>query len=653
MESKISLCMIARNEEQNLRRCLKSVQGVVDEIIVVDTGSTDNTCQVAREAGAVVRSFIWNDNFSDARNASLEGATGEWILFLDADEELPRESCEVLRRLTSNEDVEGYFVKIVSLIGSEGWTETCPDLIFRLFRNRPEYRFRGAIHEQIADVILEKNPKAAYRIAEDFVIIHYGYLDSQISEKDKKNRNLKIIEKELEQEQGNRLLRYHYGVELYRAQRYEEAALELIRAANGIDPNTIYLPKLLRYIVLAYQSAAQPAQALNVALLGLKFFPNYADLYYYAGLLYLELKQYSSAYEYLLKAISMPEQPAQYASFAGIRGFRAYYHLGQIAQTFLDYEEALRFYIASISDNPNFIPALESMVRILNPRQNPQYTKECLEKVCEFCTPHANQAMAEIYLRQGAYGLALHYLEKSLDSSGVRLWRAICLIQERRYLEALRILEAYTRESEFYPLVKLNELIIFWLQGKKRKVRTLLAELHSLGLAQDTANVLSLIDSLQGKKEVSQVFLGQDGMALFLDILFRLLYMKELEKALDILNGVHAESLEPHLLTIAQAFYDYGQIEPAENLLRQYVEQRQDGKAYYLLAEICREKGSYLEAEQHYQRAIEFSPDEPRHYISLIRLYDEQRRQILDEALRKYPEAPVFKKLTGEVSATS
>lgn len=653
MGNKISLCMIAKNEEQNLRRCLKSVQGVVDEIIVVDTGSTDNTCQVAREAGAVVRSFIWNDNFSDARNASLEGATGEWILFLDADEELPRESCEVLRRLTSNEDVEGYFVKIVSLIGSEGWTETCPDLIFRLFRNRPEYRFRGAIHEQIADVILEKNPKAAYRIAEDFVIIHYGYLDSQISEKDKKNRNLKIIEKELEQEPGNRLLRYHYGVELYRAQRYEEAALELTRAANGIDPNTIYLPKLLRYIVLAYQSAAQPAQALNVALLGLRFFPNYADLYYYAGLLYLELKQYSSAYEYLLKAISMPEQPAQYASFAGIRGFRAYYHLGQIAQTFLDYEEALRFYIAGISDNPNFIPALESMVRILNPRQNPQYTKECLEKVCEFCTPHANQAMAEIYLRQGAYGLALHYLEKSLDSSGVRLWRAICLIQERRYLEALRILEAYTRESELYPLVKLNELIIFWLQGKKRKVRTLLVELHSLGLAQDTANVLSLIDSLQGKKEVSQVFLGQDGMALFLDILFRLLYMKELEKALDILNGVHAESLEPHLLTIAQAFYDYGQIEPAENLLRQYVEQRQDGKAYYLLAEICREKGSYLEAEQHYQRAIEFSPDEPRHYISLIRLYDEQRRQILDEALRKYPEAPVFKKLAGEVSATS
>lgn len=650
--NKISLCIIAKNEEQNLRRCLKSVKGSVDEIIVIDTGSTDHTCQVAREAGASVGSFLWNNNFSDARNACLDMATGDWILYLDADEELPAESCTVLRRLADAENVEGYFVKIISYIGSDGWTETCPDLIFRLFRNRPEYRFRGAIHEQIADVILEKGPKGGYRIAEDFVILHYGYLDSQIAEKDKKNRNLTIITAELAQNPESRILRYHYGVELYRAMRYEEAAVELTRAANGIDPNTIYLPKLLRYIVLANQSAGQSSRALDTALLGLRFFPDYADLYYYAGLISVELKHYRTAHEYFLKAVSMPHQPAQYASFAGVRGFRAYYYLGQISKKFLDYEAALGFYISSIKDNSNFTPALEEMLQILNPRQDPEYAKECMEKVCEFCTPRANQVIAEIYLKQGAYGLALQYFEKSADSPGIRLRRAICLIQEHRYLEALRLLEVCAGESDLYPLSKVNELFIFWLEGKKRKMRILLDQLYSLGLSEDTANVLRLIEGFRGKKNPSKTMLGKDGMFLFLDILTRLLYMNEPDKAINILSGICRESLEPHMLTIARTFYDYGYMRQAEMLLSDYVQSSQNGGEHGMLADIFKEKGSYIEAEKHYQHAIELSPDEPQYYIKLVELYDERRKQILLKARDRHPDMEVLGSLSREVSAT-
>ncbi|MDQ7788611.1 MAG: glycosyltransferase family 2 protein, partial [Clostridia bacterium] len=183
MSATISLCMIARNEAQNLGRCLNSVRDVVDEMIVIDTGSSDGTANIARSLGARVYSFVWNDNFSDARNSSLEMATGDWILFLDADEELAPESHDALRSLVNDETVDGYFVKIINYLGNEGWTETCPDIVFRLFRNRPEYRFRGAIHEQIADVILENNRRAGYRMAEDVIILHYGYLDRQISEK--------------------------------------------------------------------------------------------------------------------------------------------------------------------------------------------------------------------------------------------------------------------------------------------------------------------------------------------------------------------------------------------------------------------------------------------------------------------------------------
>ncbi|KKM10995.1 glycosyl transferase family 2 [Clostridiales bacterium PH28_bin88] len=657
MSTRISLCMIVKDEAQNLRRCLNSVTSVADEIIVVDTGSTDNTCQIAQEFGAMVLSFPWRGNFSEARNASLEPATGDWILYLDADEELAKESTAALRRLAEDEAVEGYFCKIINYVGNEGWTDTCPDLVFRLFRNRREHRFRGAIHEQIADVILEKNSKAGFRIAEEIVILHYGYLDKQIEEKDKKNRNLKIIKKELEETPHNRLLRYHYGVELFRAEKYLEAAGEFTQVANGLDPATIYFPKLLRYIVQAYQSAGQPEKALEVAYLGQRFFPDYADLYYYAGLLHLELKQYAKASASFQKAVTMPKQPAQYASFNGVRGFRSYYHLGRIAETLLNYEEALKYYLASLRDDPNFLHSLERIVHILEPHKDPQYAKECLEKAFDFSTPRAYRLIGEMCFREGAYGLALEYLEKTKYSEPLapeaKLQLVICLIQERRYLEALRLIEEFPPDSPLYPLAKVNKLFCFWIQGNKKKVRNVLAELRALGLSKDTENVLNLLqDALNQRKDNFKAALGQAGTTLLLEIVQRLLAMGEPDKAQLLLSKTDNESIAGQRLAIARLFYRHGYYQAARDILHEHSTTESDDAAHFLLGEIYQATGDYLRAEQHYRNALEINSEDPRYYIKLINLYEERRRQILQEAVQKHPDIEVFKQLSEEASCS-
>ena len=95
---RLSVCMIVRDEERNLPRCLKSVKSIADEIIVVDTGSQDNTVLVAKELGADVYYFEWCDDFAAARNESLKHATGDWIFQIDADEELLPDSVSVLRK---------------------------------------------------------------------------------------------------------------------------------------------------------------------------------------------------------------------------------------------------------------------------------------------------------------------------------------------------------------------------------------------------------------------------------------------------------------------------------------------------------------------------------------------------------------------------
>ncbi|MFZ5595904.1 MAG: glycosyltransferase [Bacillota bacterium] len=630
MNNKISLCIITKNEEKNIRRCLASASGAVDEIIVVDTGSSDNTCPVAEEFGCRVISFPWNGSFSDARNASLENATGDWIFCLDADEEITAESKEALRLLTSDNSVEGYFIKVINYLGGEGWTETCPDLIFRLFRNRREYRFHGAIHEQIVDVILQKNKSARYRIAGGVTILHYGYLSSQVEEKNKKGRNLELISRELTADPKNRLLRYHFGVELFRAERYREAAAELIRAAEGIDPGTIYLPKLVRYLVMSLNADSRPDQALEAVNTGLRLFPDYADLYYYGGVAGLDLKNYGQAWQFFQKALSMPEQPLHYASFAGIRGFRALYQMGRLAEIYCNEEEALKHYIAALRDNSLFTPALESIVRLLRPYEDPEYTKNCLERICDFCTPQASLLIGEILFRQSGYKLALEYIERAEEHQPlpdhILLRKAICLIQQRRYLEAIRVIDRFEPGCPLYPPARLNRLFCFWLRKNRKKVRELAGDLVSLGLSNDTGAVVSILKDSLNKRVFNKYSPGEEGMSLLLDLLLRTLDLGEENMANSMLERLTGDCLKSNGIALGRLFSRYGKKDTAENYLRLYMEDNpESAQALFLLAGLREEAGDYLEACRLYREALERDPTQPGHYINLIRVYEKMR----------------------------
>ncbi|MDA8336370.1 MAG: glycosyltransferase [Peptococcaceae bacterium] len=654
MNNKISLCMIVKDEEKNIRRCLASVAGAVDEIIVVDTGSQDDTCALAVAAGARVYRHPWNGSFAESRNASLEPATGEWILFLDADEELAAGGREVLRRLVDADDddvdVEGYFVKIVNYLGGEGWIEPSPDLVFRLFRNRREYRFHGAIHEQIVDVILAQNPGAGYRIAQDLEIIHYGYLDSHLDDKDKKARNLGLIRQELANDPENRLLRYHYGVELFRAERHREAAAELTAAARGIDPHTVYLPKLLRYIVLAHFAAGGFGEAMETIRLGLSLFPDYADLHYYAGLIAFEEKRYGEAHDYFLRTVSLPGQPPYYAPFFGLRGFRSYFYLGRLGEVFRNEDQALQYYIASLRDNPSFMPALENLVRLLKPREDPENAGLALEGICDFCTPQAHLSMARILFRQSAYRLALVYIDRYTAQQEpqpeVTLWQAICLFQQKRFLEALRILDGFAPGQDIHPLARLNKLLCFWLQGNTRKMRPLVDELFAMGLSLDTGAVVGLLRDSLHKRRGPRVSLADEGTALLLDITQRALDLGARDRVDALLAGLTPEYRRENGRALGQMFFRYGFPADAQTYFSLFLEANPaDAGTLAQLAEVKASLGDFPAAAGLYRKAIAADPAEPGHYLGLIGIYDRMRLDVLREAAGAYPDVPVFRTL--------
>ena len=167
----LSLCMITKNEEKNISRCLDSIKDIVDEIIIVDTGSTDKTIEIAKSYGANIYHYKWNNDFSKARNVSLQKATKDWILVLDADEVLPYEEGLKLKNIINTTENEGLFLRLDNIIDNVNLGDA---VVLRAFKNNPKYRFRGSMHEQVIFSIEEVSGKNKIQPTQ-VKINHYGY----------------------------------------------------------------------------------------------------------------------------------------------------------------------------------------------------------------------------------------------------------------------------------------------------------------------------------------------------------------------------------------------------------------------------------------------------------------------------------------------
>ncbi len=212
MPPTLSVCMIARDEAANLPRALQSVRAVADEIILADTGSTDNSREVAAAHGAVVCDFPWSDDFSAARNAALARATGDWILWLDADEELRAESVVPLRAAVENPRGLAHLILRRDLFDLQHPERFTRSWQLRLFRRRPDLQFTGRCHPHFS-VQLEAVARGAglEYSALDVELNHFGYIDRALRQA-KARRAARLLELELRDRPGQ----LYYEVELGR-----------------------------------------------------------------------------------------------------------------------------------------------------------------------------------------------------------------------------------------------------------------------------------------------------------------------------------------------------------------------------------------------------------------------------------------------------
>jgi glycosyltransferase involved in cell wall biosynthesis len=363
-QSTISLCMIVKNEEDQLPRCLKSVRSVVDEIVIVDTGSTDRTVEIARDFGAKVIEAEWTGDFAAARNLGLDQAQGDWILFLDADEELDLDDARKLREIARQREHDAFFLQIHNHLGA-GEQGATINPILRMFQNRPEYRFEGRIHEQIASSICTKNPRFSFSLT-DIKIHHYGYTREMVEKKNKMDRNIALLHQILQERPNDPFHLYNLGVEYLRRSNIPEA-LSLFRQSRLlVDGAPIsYAHLLYKYEFRCLFALGRYEEGLELLQKGMELYPDYTDLHHLHGHCLAAIGRTNEAKQSLARALEKGPASSFYHTEEGMGTYQTCYVLGLLHEADEEYEQAIVAYLAAIRFKNSLTPPLFRIFRLL------------------------------------------------------------------------------------------------------------------------------------------------------------------------------------------------------------------------------------------------------------------------------------------------
>ena len=352
----LSLCMIVKNEEASLPKTLNSVKGIVDEMVVLDTGSTDRTVEIVRKFGARVHLFEWCNDFSIARNEALKYVQGKWVLVLDADEVLTSEIVpEMKQAMKSDRHL------VINLIRHEvGASQSPYSLVSRLFRNHPEVRFSRPYHAMVDDSVqelLQREPQWQVVYLSTIAILHYGYQSEAIAAQDKYTRAKTAMEGFLASHPNDAYTCNKLGA-LYLQIGQLREGIELLErglTATAVEPLVLF--ELHYHLGYAYTRLNN----LNAAL------KHYKAATEQPILTQLKIGAYNNLGNLLLSAGKLTTAKTVYETILKIDPSLATGHnnLGMTLKALGQMEAALASYQKAIDLNPDYADAYQNLGVIL------------------------------------------------------------------------------------------------------------------------------------------------------------------------------------------------------------------------------------------------------------------------------------------------
>ncbi len=365
----LSLCMIVKNEAENLSRCLASAQPYVDEIVVIDTGSTDETIAIAAQHGAKVFHFDWCDDFAAARNYSLSKATGEWILGLDADEELQVEDPNFRQQLSADSQIWQYNLTRIEVSAESVLTDFW---LNRLCRNLQQIQYVGRFHEQL---ICPGTTQMTGANLAGVKILHYGYQPEVALDKIR-DRNIPILESIQQQEELSLMLLYALA-DMYEAvDQPEKAQSCYAEAFEKLFPHLVegVLPQAYGFV--PSMLARLGTQALNqqdyetvrwICQRGLQWFPQFPPLNYLAGLFVGNLGFSAGAAAYFQVCLQLGKDGTYYRGEPFDVGYMTSFAacaLGCAQMELKDWEQAEAAFELALAFEPDYESAQKNLTQL-------------------------------------------------------------------------------------------------------------------------------------------------------------------------------------------------------------------------------------------------------------------------------------------------
>lgn len=331
----ISVCIIAKNEEKHIEECLRRLKPYQYEIVLVDTGSTDRTVEIAKNYTDRIYSFDWCDDFSAAKNYAMSKASHDWVLSLDCDEYVETiDEGSMQKQMQANPQAAGRIL-LKNRFMQDGQPSTEYVRLSRLV-NRHYFHFAGAVHEQLEPIAADIS-KTVYDIP--VTVLHVGYDGSEEAMRRKSLRNIFLLEKELQKQGPDAYLYFQLGQSYMKLEDYKKAYDWFDQGLSmDVDPSLNYVQLMVEsygYCLLNLKRYRDALQLSNIY----DTFAVTADFVFLMGLIYMNNGLFTEAVEEFEKSTTIER-----FSVEGTNSYRSFYNIGVIYECTGHLKEARSYY---------------------------------------------------------------------------------------------------------------------------------------------------------------------------------------------------------------------------------------------------------------------------------------------------------------------
>lgn len=627
----ISACVITKNEEKNLPSCLNSLRNIVSEMIVVDTGSTDRTVEVAKSLGAQVFHFEWVHDFSKAKNYAISKATGDWIIFLDADEYFTKESLPLIPLLITEAEEHECDIIVSLLCNIDMHTKETINTVHhtRIFRNHPEICYEGAIHERIMRA--GKAPRGLMA-SEGLAIIHTGYSSDIHLSKEKSERNIKLLYAQLENNPQSGEV-YFYLAESYMAAREFEQALNYALLSDELDNCNLLGVKQKNYvnIITCHIYLNKDKKEIESWIRkGIERFPDYPDFHLLMANLYEQSSRYQDALESYTIGFGFIENALKSQSAAPHQAPKILTSMGEMNLKIGQLHEAVKHFMAALNIDKYHYLSLLHLLKLFTKFESVENTRNFLVKMFDVTNKKDLLYLTRASLETNSHVLAGYFISFFNESEFHQMQEeyAEYILLTGEYVKAVELYEA-VYETEPNDVIKIRLLCAAYLSGSKELFDEYFDKYIGLPLFDDMNEGLSSLST---------------------DELFQFIsYLVKLEKPNEVIKFVLLITERNIGIQVADILYEREYYVEAEIFYGNYLSKNEsegDIRSILLIkqGECLWRSGRYEEAKILGYEARSLNPQDYRTHSLLMSITSEteeleELNVIVQEAINVFPDS--------------